>query len=168
MEERIQILDHGKIQLKTSRIARHLLEDFYQEHEIVLVGIKGSGFEFAKRIAAELQKVSPETSILLGDLYIDKKNPNLQSTYSDISSEVANNKVVVVIDDVLNTGKTLLYGVTHFLGYQPKCIKTAVLVDRSHNDFPIKADYIGFPMATTLMEHVKVVFEENDSKAYLE
>jgi pyrimidine operon attenuation protein/uracil phosphoribosyltransferase len=168
MEDRIQILDNGKIQLKTSRISRHILEDFYLEKEIVLVGIKGSGFEFAKRIANELRIVSPTTGVLLGEVYIDKKSPSLPTTHSDISPEVAANKVVVVVDDVLNTGKTLIYGVTYFLGFQPKCIKTAVLVDRSHNDFPIKADYIGFPMATTLLEHVKVEFGEKGADAFLE
>jgi len=168
MKNRIKILDHGKIQLKTSRIARHILEDFHQEKEIILVGIQGSGFEFAQRIAAELNTVSPTMKLVLGSLLIDKKNPSLSTTRIDFSSDVLVDKVIIVVDDVLNTGKTLIFGVACLLHFQARSIKTAVLIDRSHNNFPIKADYIGFPMATTMMEHVRVIFGENEAEAYLE
>ncbi len=165
---KLQILDSNKINLKVSRIARQILEDCFLEKEIIIAGIKTSGFEFARRLSLEVKKVSPETTVILGYLKINKPEPNSIEVQSDIDTQSCKGKTVIVVDDVLNTGRTLIYGVKYFLESGAKAIKTAVLVDRSHNNFPIKADYSGFPLATTLKENIRVVLTENESVAYLE
>lgn len=165
---KIQILDSEKINLKISRIARQILEDCYPESEVIVAGIKTDGFEFARRLSLEIVKVSPETKVTLGYLKINKPEPNSINVKSDIDAGACKGKTVIVVDDVLNTGRTLIYGVKYFLESGAKAIKTAVLVDRSHNSFPIKADYSGFPLATTLKENIRVILSENESVAYLE
>ena len=164
---KIQILSNQRISLIICRIARQIMEDYYQEPTILLAGIKSSGYEFAELLAKEIEKISPNTKVNLGFIEINKTSPSASNISSNLAVMDAKNKVIVIVDDVLNTGRTLIFGVNHFLLADAKAIKTAVLVDRSHNHFPVKADYIGFTLATTLKEHVEVLFSENESVAYL-
>ena len=77
------------------------------------------------------------------------------------------NKPIVLVDDVLNSGTTLMYGVKFFLEVPLKRFKTAVLVNRNHKKYPVKADFKGLSLSTSLQEHIHVVFDENESYAYL-
>jgi pyrimidine operon attenuation protein/uracil phosphoribosyltransferase len=165
---KILILDKEKIRLKVCRIARQILEDYYLEKEIIIGGIQTGGFEFANRIAQELNRIAPEIVVNLGVLTINKVSPATSSVTTNLKPNTVNGKVVVVVDDVLNTGRTLIFGVNCFLSYNPKAIKTAVLVDRGHHNFPVKADYAGFTLATTLKENITVILNETESVAYLE
>ncbi len=79
------------------------------------------------------------------------------------------NKVIIVVDDVSNSGKTLLYALKPFLDFSPKKIQTLVLVERSHTSFPVRPDYVGLSIATTLQEHIYVeVHGEKITGAYLQ
>lgn len=159
------ILTQSEIQHKTKRIAYQIYETFVDENEVVLAGIANSGYIFAQKIAYELAQIS-DLKILLCEVRINKNNPQSEITTS-LSKEEYQNKGLVLIDDVLNSGATLIYGVKHFLEVPLKKFKTAVLVDRNHKKYPVKADFKGISLSTSLFEHIQVVFEENDEHVYL-
>ena len=159
------ILNHQEIEHKIRRIAYQIYETFVDEQEIVLAGIATNGFVFAKKLAVELERISP-IKISLCEVFINKQNPNIPITTS-LEKEAYENKGVVLVDDVLNSGTTLIYGVKHFLEVPLKKLKTAVLVDRNHKKYPVKADFKGLSLSTSLLEHVQVVFKDNEDYAYL-
>lgn len=159
------ILTHEEIKHKTKRIAYQIYETFNNEEEVILAGIATNGYIFAQKIAAELAQIS-DLKVTLCEVKINKQNPKNVITTS-ISKEAYENKGLVLIDDVLNSGTTLIYGVKHFLEVSLSKFKTAVLVDRNHKKYPVKADFKGLSLSTSLQEHIQVVFEENNSYAYL-
>lgn len=159
------ILTQSEIQHKTKRIAYQIYETFVDENEVVLAGITNSGYIFAQKIARELALIS-DLKVILCEVRINKNNPQDEITTSLAVADYQN-KGLVLIDDVLNSGTTLIYGVKHFLDVPLKKFKTAVLVDRNHKKYPVKADFKGISLSTSLQEHIQVVFEENDEYAYL-
>lgn len=159
------ILTQSEIQHKTKRIAYQIYETFVDENEVVLAGIANSGYIFAQKIAAELEKIS-DLKVILCEVKINKNNPQ-DKIITSLPVEEYQNKGLVLIDDVLNSGTTLIYGVKYFLDVPLKKFKTAVLVDRNHKKYPVKADFKGISLSTSLLEHIQVVFEENDEYAYL-
>ena len=159
------ILNHQEIEHKIKRIAFQIYETFIDDNEIVIAGIANNGFTFAEKLAIELKKISPMKPVLC-EVYIDKLNPKETITTS-IDSSIYANKNLVLVDDVLNSGTTLVYGVKHFLEVDLKKFKTAVLVDRNHKKYPVKADFKGISLSTSLLEHVNVVFEDGNNHAYL-
>ncbi|WP_264522423.1 phosphoribosyltransferase domain-containing protein [Flavobacterium sp. N1994] len=159
------ILNHQELEHKIKRISYQIFETFSDENEIVLAGIASNGFILAEKISSILSSIS-DLNITLCEVKIDKSNP-FNTVTTSISKEVYTNKGIVVIDDVLNSGSTLIYGVKHFLDVPVKKIKTAVLVDRNHKKFPVKVDFKGISFSTSLKEHVHVVFEKNNNYAYL-
>jgi len=159
------ILTHKEIAHKTKRIAYQIFETFVNEEEVILSGIANNGYLFAQKIAAELALIS-DLKVTLCEVKINKQNPQSPVTTSIPSAEYQN-KALVLIDDVLSTGTTLIYGVKHFLEVPLSKFKTAVLVDRNHKKYPVKADFKGISLSTSLQEHIQVVFEENNSYAYL-
>jgi pyrimidine operon attenuation protein/uracil phosphoribosyltransferase len=160
------ILTNQEIEHKITRIAYQIYETFVDEQEVVLAGIATNGFVFAQKIAEQLQKIAP-LKIFLCEVVIDKQHPQ-QSITTSLSKEEYTNKGLILIDDVLNSGTTLIYAVRHFLDVPLKKFKTAVLVDRNHKKYPVKADFKGISLSTSLLEHVQVVFEDNGtSYAYL-
>ena len=159
------ILTHQEINHKIKRIAYQIYETFVDTDELVLAGIAPNGYVFAEKIAQELQSIS-NLKISLCEVYMDKDKPETAITTS-ISKEAYADKGLILVDDVLNSGTTLIYAVRHFLDVPLKKFKTAVLVDRNHKKYPVKADFKGISLSTSLLEHVHVVFDENDSHAYL-
>ena len=159
------ILDHQEIEHKIKRIAYQIYETFSEEEEIVIAGITKNGYQFAEKIRAVLQSISP-LKVTLCEVKIDKENPFSIITTS-LTKEQYTNKGLVLVDDVLNSGTTLVYGVKHFLEVPLKKFKTAVLVDRNHKKYPVKADFKGISLSTSSKEHVHVVFENNNNHAYL-
>jgi pyrimidine operon attenuation protein/uracil phosphoribosyltransferase len=159
------ILNKEEIQHKTKRMAYQIYETFVDEKEVVLAGISKSGFIFAQKIAEELEKISP-IKITLCEVFINKSNPQ-DLIKTSITKEEYSNKGLVLIDDVLNSGTTLIYGVKHFLEVPLNKFKTAVLVDRNHKKYPVKADFKGISLSTSLQEHIQVVFEKDDMYVYL-
>ena len=150
---------------KIKSIAYQIFESFAEEKEIILAGIASNGYVFAEKIGGILKTIS-DLDVILCEVKIDKQNPFTEITTS-IPKETYKNKNIVLVDDVLNSGSTLIYGVKHFLELPVKKIKTAVLVDRNHKKFPVKADFKGISLSTSFKEHVQVVFEDNNNHAYL-
>ncbi len=159
------ILNHLEIDHKIKRIAYQIYETFVDEEEVILAGIACNGYVFAEKISGVLKKIS-DLKIILCEVKIDKQNP-FKEIATSIPRESYINKSIVLVDDVLNSGTTLIYGVKHFLDMPVKKIKTAVLVDRNHKKFPVKADFKGISLSTSSKEHVHVVFEGNNNYAYL-
>lgn len=159
------ILTHQEINHKIKRIAYQIYETFVDTDELVLSGIAPNGYVFAEKIAQELQSIS-NLKISLCEVYMDKDKPETVITTS-IPKEAYADKGLILVDDVLNSGTTLIYAVRHFLDVPLKKFKTAVLVDRNHKKYPVKADFKGISLSTSLLEHVHVVFDEKDSHAYL-
>ena len=96
-----------------------------------------------------------------------KKKP-LENVTTSLKTEEYTNQSLVLVDDVLSSGTTLMYAVKHFLQFPLKQFKTAVLVNRNHKKYPIKADFKGISLSTSLQEHIKVIFNKNSANAYLE
>lgn len=159
------ILTQSEIKHKTKRIAYQIYETFAEENEVVLAGIANSGYTFAKKIAQELEAIS-DLKVILCEVQINKNKPQ-DEIITSMKPEEYQNKGLVLIDDVLNSGTTLIYAVKHFLEVPLKKFKTAVLVDRNHKKYPVKADFKGISLSTSLQEHIQVVFEETDEYAYL-
>lgn len=161
-----RILNHQEIEHKIKRIAYQIYETFVGEETIVVAGIASNGFVFANKIAKALESIS-DIKVTLCEVYIDKQNPS-QPISTSISKEAYTNKGLVLVDDVLNSGTTLVYGVKHFLDVPLKKFKTAVLVDRNHKKYPVKADFKGISLSTSSLEHVQVVFDQKGDYAFLE
>jgi pyrimidine operon attenuation protein/uracil phosphoribosyltransferase len=159
------ILDNTQINQKIKRIAYQIYESNSFEKEVVIAGIVGNGFIFSKKIASVLEEISTIT-VILCEVIIDKKKP-LQPITTSISVNDYKNKSLVLIDDVLNSGTTLIYGIKHFLEVPLKRFKTAVLVNRNHKKYPVKADFKGISLSTSIKEHVQVEFNETNAIAYL-
>jgi pyrimidine operon attenuation protein/uracil phosphoribosyltransferase len=159
------ILDHHQINQKIKRIAYQIYEANSSEKEVVIAGIQGNGIYFAEQLAKSLQQIS-SLKIILCEVYIDKKNP-LDTISTSIQNIEYKNKPIVLVDDVLNSGTTLMYGIKYFLDVPLKQFKTAVLVNRNHKKYPVKADFKGISLSTSIKEHVEVVFDGEKSKAFL-
>ena len=160
-----KILDYTQIKKKIGRISLQIIESNIDEDEIIIAGIEKNGYLIAEKISDEIKKIS-EKKIQLCNIKIDKKNPRKEITLSLVEEQYANMSVVIV-DDVLNSGSTLMYAVKYFLDTKLKKLKTAVLVDRNHKKYPIKADYKGLSLSTSIQNHVEVSIDDNEIKAYL-
>lgn len=151
------ILDSVTLRHKIRRIAFQIYESNIDEQEIVIAGIEKNGFVFAERLVTQLREISP-LKILLCKVKVDKKHP-LNPIQTSISPDEYQNKSLVLVDDVLNSGTTLMYAVKHFLEVPLKQFKTSVLINRNHKKFPVKADFKGVSLSTSLQEHVEVDFQ---------
>ncbi len=160
------ILTHEQINHIVKRIAYQIYETFIDEESITMAGIASNGYVLATKIAKEIELIS-SIKVTLCEVKMDKNTPNSTVTTS-IQPEKYQNKGLVLVDDVLNSGTTLIYGVKHFLEVPISKFKTVVLVDRNHKKYPVKADFKGISLSTSSKEHVTVVFENESSYAYLE
>tara|TARA_B100001113_G_C20804739_1_gene489802 strand:- start:93 stop:590 length:498 start_codon:yes stop_codon:yes gene_type:complete len=160
-----KILDYQLVKKKIIRISLQIIEANSNDDEIIVAGIENNGYIIAKKICDEIKKIS-DKKIQLCSIKIDKKNPRKEITVS-IVEEQYKNKSVVIVDDVLNSGSTLMYAVKYFLDTKLKKLKTAVLVDRNHKKYPIKADYKGLSLSTSIQNHVEVSIDDNEINAYL-
>lgn len=160
------ILTQQEIEHKTRRIAYQIYETFPDETEVVLAGIASNGYLFSQMIAEELKKISP-LRIILCEVRVNKEKP-LEKVETSLTPAEYTNKALVLVDDVLNSGATLIYGVKHFLDVPLKKFKTAVLVDRNHKQYPVKADFKGLSLSTSLRERVQVVITDSEKYAYLD
>ncbi len=162
--KKTKILDAIQINQKLNRMAYQVYENNFKEKELLIVGIDGNGYKVAERIATILTSISP-LKIKLGKIKIDKKNPWLLNPKIDFNENDFENKSVILVDDVLNSGKTLIYGVKLFLNKPVKQLNTLVLVDRSHTRFPVKADFVGLSLSTTLQERIDTDFSKKGKEA---
>lgn len=152
----VAILNRDAARRTLRRMAFEIAEANADEPGLVIAGIEGNGALLAQNLVAELQQII-QTPIRFITIGIDKREP-LQVTISE--NRNWNGAVIIVVDDVSNTGKTLLYALKPFLLFQPKKIQTLVLVERSHKLFSIQPDYVGLSLSTTLQEHISVVVKD--------
>lgn len=155
----MKILDEQQIRRKIQRLTVEILERNYGEKELILVGINHKGLEMAQLITQELVERT-ETDVTLTQLRINPADPIDGSVFLDMPLASLNGKVVILIDDVANTGRTIFYAVRPLLDILPKKVEVAVLVDRKHKSFPIQPDYVGLSLATTLKEHIDVQIKD--------
>ncbi|MFT4644567.1 MAG: pyrimidine operon attenuation protein/uracil phosphoribosyltransferase [Urechidicola sp.] len=160
------ILTNEQINHTIKRIAYQILELNSNEKEIILAGITQNGFVLAKKIKKVLNEIS-QIEIILCEVIIDKKNP-LSEIKTSLKKEDYKSKSLILVDDVLNSGTTLMYSIKHFLEVPLKQFKTVVLVNRNHKKYPVKADFKGVSLSTTLQDNITVEFNAGKSIAYLD
>lgn len=159
------ILNNIQVTQRIRRIAYQIYETNSNEKEVIIAGIAENGYYFAEKLANDVLKIS-DLQVKLCKVFINKKNPLKQVTTS-LSSDEYKNKSLVLVDDVLSSGTTLIYGIKHFLEVPLTNFKTAVLVNRNHKKYPVKADFKGISLSTSIQEHIEVEFNEHETVAYL-
>jgi pyrimidine operon attenuation protein / uracil phosphoribosyltransferase len=164
---RTKIMSTTTIAQKLERIAYQVYENNFDEKEIVLIGISGNGEEVCNRLLKILKSIC-EIKITAGIIKIDKKNPHNNTISTSIELNYIEGKSVVLVDDVLNSGITLMYATRYLLNVRLSQLITVVLVDRRHRKFPIKADFVGITLSTTIQENISVEFSEKEDAIYLE
>ena len=155
------ILTHQEIQHKVRRIAYQIYESNVNEKELILAGIANNGFIFAKKLRNILEEIS-DLKITMCEVTMNKRAPQNTVTTS-LKAHEYEGKSIVLADDVLNSGTCLIYGVKYFLEVPVTKFKTAVLINRNHKKYPIKADFKGLSLSTSLHEHIEVIFGEHDT-----
>ena len=160
-----KIKDGLAIKSSVKRIAYEIYENNIDEKSIVIVGIGNPAKIFRNLIGNSIKSIC-DLNLIFVSLTIKKKKL-LNVVESDISLEEIKNKSIIIVDDVLNTGSTLIYAVSYFLKIPVKKIQTAVMVNRNHKKFPIKADFKGISLSTSVNEHISVILEGNEIGIYL-
>ncbi|MDC1361502.1 phosphoribosyltransferase family protein [Crocinitomicaceae bacterium] len=160
------ILNHQQVQQKITRLGHELLENCFEEEEIFIGGIQGNGFELARTLA---NIISQNSDILVNDfeIKINKIEPWKEQVNLTIDEDKLKKGFIILVDDVINSGKTMQYALVKLLERPTKTIRTVVLVDRKHRRYPVKADIVGLSLSTTLKDRVEVVLGARDSKAFL-
>ena len=161
-----EILSNKEIEQKINRLAHQIIENSFQEKKIHIIGIVGNGVILANRLSSIITENS-NMEVNKFEIIINKSEP--LSKKIEFSSDINSieNGFIILVDDVLNSGKTMQYALTEILKIPTKAIKTVALVDRKHRKFPIKADFVGLVLSTTLKERVEVVLNKSNQKAYL-
>jgi len=163
----IQLLNRKQLEQRITRLAYQVYEDNFDQPEIILAGIEKSGYIVAERLLAALTSICP-LKVSLISINVDKEEPTKVRLNPVISRDELRDKVVVVVDDVLNSGKTLIYSLRPFLDADMRKIRTVLLVDRDHKRYPVVADFVGITLSTTLQEHVRVDFTPGNEAVYLD
>jgi pyrimidine operon attenuation protein/uracil phosphoribosyltransferase len=162
--EKVKILDSKQIDQKLNRMAYQVYETNFREKELFIFGIDGNGYKVAERIARILESIT-SIKIHIGKIKLDKQMPWLSNPTMDFTEKDFENKSILLIDDVLNSGKALMYAVKLFLNKPVKKLNTLILVDRSHTRFPVKADFVGLSLSTTLQERIDTDFSKKGKEA---
>ncbi len=165
VSEKSLVLNGSQVIQKIRRIAYEIYENNFSEKSVVLAGIDGQGYALAKILEKELKSISP-LAVLLVKVSLDKLAAVQSEVTIDAPVKELKRKCVILIDDVLNTGRTLAYALRPFTIAEIKKIEVAVLVNRSHTLFPIVPTYSGYELATTLTDHVEVKLGK-DASVYL-
>ena len=165
MSQKNLVLEDAQVRQKIRRMAYEIFENNFDEKIIVLAGVAGQGYTLAQLLEKELLTISP-LQIITAKVMVDKEAPQKSDVSLDMNLDDLKKKVIVLIDDVLNTGRTLAYGMKPFLSIEIKKIEVAVLVNRSHPLFPVQPNYTGYELSTTLTDHVEVVLGKK-SAVYL-
>jgi pyrimidine operon attenuation protein / uracil phosphoribosyltransferase len=160
------ILDKKQTLQRIKRIAFEIYEQNFKAKEIILAGIYDKGYIFAGLLQKELNGICQIKTHLV-KVTVDKSSPLQSEVKLDADIKNLKNKTIILIDDVLNTGRTLAHSLKPFLNIETAKIQTAVIVDRRHKVFPISADYVGYSLSTTLKEHIEVSFEKSRFGVYL-
>jgi pyrimidine operon attenuation protein/uracil phosphoribosyltransferase len=157
------LLNAEQTKQKIRRMAFQIYEDNFKEKKLVIAGINGEGFYLAQAIVENLMEIS-DKEIFLAKIILDKSADSQPDITIECEIDTFRKKTVILVDDVLNTGKTVAFSLRPFMSIPLKKLQVAVLVDRDYLLFPIKADYVGYDLSTTLNDHVKVIL--SDMKKY--
>lgn len=160
------ILSHQEIEQKIIRLAHEVLENSFEEDTLFIGGICGNGIRLAHKLKDILAQHTTQ-HIHVFEIIVNKEEPWKEVIRIDMDEQILKNGYILLVDDVLNSGKTMQYALVKFLEQPTKAIKTVALVDRSHRRYPIKADFVGLSLSTTLKERVEVDLSESNSRAYL-
>ena len=165
MKNEIKILNKEQIDQKILRLSWQIYENNFEEKEIVLVGIGEKGFLIAQSVKSYLLKISHFKTILSKISF--NSDESLNDIKLSLNEDEYKNKSVILIDDVLHSGRTLMYASKPFLNSTLKKMAIMVLVNRDHNSYPIKAKYVGLSLSTTLKEYIRVDLSNKNSGVYL-
>lgn len=161
-----EILSSREIHQKIERLAHQLIENIFEEEQIFLGGIEGNGSILAENIA-KIVRDNSDTKVNVFQIKINKDEPWDKSIEITASKDALTDSYIVLVDDVINSGKTLQFALVEMLQFPTKAIKTVTLVDRKHRRFPIKANFVGISLSTTLKDRVEVELTPGKEKAYL-
>lgn len=160
------ILSHQEIQQKITRLGYEVLENCFEEPTIFLGGICGNGIVLAEKLKKVIQQESDQ-NVVLFEIKVNKDEPWKDPVQLSIPQSELKHGYIILVDDVLNSGKTMQYSLVKILEEPTKAIKTVALVDRTHRRYPIKADFVGLSLSTTLKERVEINLNDTNSEAYL-
>ena len=160
----MKLLDQRQIKQKIKRLAIEILEQNFGAKEIILAGINNNGLGFAKMLHKHLTQLT-DNKITLTSIKINPANPLESEVKIGLPIQELSDKIIVIVDDVANTGRTIFYAIKPLLDILPKKIQVAVLVDREHKSFPIKVDYVGVSLFTTLQNDIDVQLKGRGEKA---
>jgi len=160
IKEQNLILTGHQVQQIIRRIAFEIYENNFDEKNIIIVGIYDKGYSIGEMLVNQLSEIAPEVKTSLVKLTINKDKPAASKVALDVDSKELKGKSIVLVDDVLNSGKTMAYSFKAILDVEVKKLQAAVLVNRSHKRFPVLANYMGYELSTTIDEHVEVILED--------
>ncbi|MEO1258922.1 MAG: phosphoribosyltransferase family protein [Bacteroidota bacterium] len=158
----MQILNDRQIRQKIKRLAIEIVEHNISVKKLILAGINNNGMTFARLLEEQLKAIC-EKEIVMTRLVINPAEPLSSEVQLDMPIKKLKNKVIIIVDDVANTGRTIFYACKPLMDTLPKKVEVAVLVDRTHKSFPIKVDYCGLSLATTLLENIEVKIKDVES-----
>ena len=162
MKKKQIILNKEEITNKINRIAFSIIEDYHSEKSITLIGFDNNGYIIAEKIK---QIITDKNNIKTSIHRIKKDKKNHFTITPPLKSD--NMKNVFLVDDVLKSGRTIIYGIKEILTHNIDNLKTIILVNRNHNQFPIGVDYVGLNLSTTLKNHITVIMNKDEEIAYL-
>jgi|NOAtaT_5_FD_contig_21_3843020_length_790_multi_3_in_0_out_0_2 pyrimidine operon attenuation protein/uracil phosphoribosyltransferase len=162
----MKILDEKQVRHRITRLAMEILENNLAEESLILAGINNNGLAFARLLLAALKQFS-DKPIVLTNVRLNPADPANHPVEIGLPLEDLRAGAIIITDDVANTGRTIFYAFKPLLTTLPKRVEVAVLVDRQHKLFPIRADYVGLSLATTLMENIEVRLKEGEMAVYL-
>lgn len=160
------ILTSENIQQKIVRLAHQIIESTYDIDICYLGGIAGNGYLMAKDLAKAIEQNSDQ-KIIVFEILVNKEKPWSEEIRLSIDEQELKNGYILLCDDVLNSGKTMQYALVKFLQQATHAIKTVAMVDRKHRRYPIKADFVGLSLSTTLKERVEIIAKNNSYEAFL-
>ena len=161
-----KILSSQEIKQKTERLAHQLIESTFEEPKVFIGGIEGNGIVLANTLA-DIMRKHTASEIIVFSIKVNKSEPWSEDIILSSPSSSMEDSYIILVDDVLNSGKTMQFALVEILQFPTKAIKTVALVDRKHRRFPIKANFVGLSLSTTLKERVEVDLTGGQEKAYL-
>ncbi|MFM2037729.1 MAG: hypothetical protein RL432_668 [Bacteroidota bacterium] len=160
------LLEHPEIERKIFRLAYQILEQTIHQHHLFIGGIQGNGLILAKRLK-EIMDEHGGPDVVVFEIYINKDEPWSEPIKLSIDESTFKNGYIILVDDVINSGKTMQYALIKFLQQATHAIKVLTLVDRQHRRFPIKADFVGLSLSTTLKNRVEIDLNNNKYFAFM-
>jgi pyrimidine operon attenuation protein / uracil phosphoribosyltransferase len=156
MNDKSIVLNQEQIKQKIERIAYEILENTFEEKEIFVGGIAGNGFLLAERIVSKLNEISNQQIKLFEVTVNNKDNPNDFAINLSIDDQDLSQSTIIIFDDVINSGRTMIHAVKRILDNKISVLKVATLVNRTHRRYPVQADFVGLNMSTTLKDNIIV------------